>query len=73
MVAKVMITGASGFIAGHCKIEMLNHACNVRDPLESSAGHVEFSDLIILISLDYPKRDAKWCVYLTFMKLRPSI
>ena len=30
-MAKVLITGASGFIAGHCIIEMLSHICGVAE------------------------------------------
>ena len=36
-MAKVLITGASGFIAGHCIIEMLNHGYDVRGTLRDAA------------------------------------
>ncbi len=36
-MSKVLITGASGFIAGHCIIEMLNHGYEVRGTLRNAA------------------------------------
>jgi nucleoside-diphosphate-sugar epimerase len=35
-MTKVLITGASGFIAGHCIIEMLNHGYEVRGTLRDT-------------------------------------
>lgn len=34
-MSKVLITGASGFIAGHCILEMLNHGYDVRGTLRT--------------------------------------
>lgn len=36
-MAKLLITGASGFIAGHCILEMLNHGYEVRGTLRDPA------------------------------------
>ena len=36
-MVKVLISGASGFIAGHCIIEMLNHGYDVRGTLRDAA------------------------------------
>lgn len=36
-MSKVLITGASGFIAGHCVLEMLNHGYDVRGTLRDAA------------------------------------
>ena len=36
-MAKILISGASGFIAGHCILEMLNHGYDVRGTLRDAA------------------------------------
>ena len=61
-MAKVLITGASGFIAGHCIIEMLNSGYDVRGTLRDAARgellkvnlakHSDYIDALELVSAD---------------------
>lgn len=68
-MAKVLITGASGFIAGHCIIEMLNHGYDVRGTLRDAARgqalkanlakHTDRTDALEFVSADLMK-EALW-------------
>ena len=68
MMAKVLITGASGFIAGHCIIEMLNHGYDVRGTLRDAARsealevvlakHTDRIDALEFVSADLMNEDS---------------
>ena len=67
-MAKVLITGASGFIAGHCIIEMLNHGYDVRGTLRDAARsealklnlakHTDRIDALEFVSADLMNEDS---------------
>ena len=69
MMARVLISGASGFIAGHCIIEMLNHGYDVRGTLRDAARggalkanlakHTDRIDALEFVSADL-MNEASW-------------
>ena len=68
-MSKVLISGASGFIAGHCILEMLNHGYDVRGTLRDAergqaikvilANHTDRIDALEFVSADL-MNEASW-------------
>lgn len=68
-MSKILITGASGFIASHCIIEMLNHGYDVRGTLRNAArgddiksilaSHTDRTDALEFVSADLMD-EASW-------------